>query len=319
MHIRPFNFDSTEDYAAIVAIGNAIWTDDPSTVDSRRHWDSVREEKYRFQRFVVENGQGVLGYGAWGDRDWAYEPGKFFIGIEVHPRHQGRGLGTRLYNYLADQVVQAGPETISITSFTREDQDRGQRFLEDRGFSQVMRFNRSRLDVQAFDSGRFMRWVERARQAGIAIKSLAQLAEEVPDWQRKYYDLEVELGKDVPYHDEFTPLAYETYVQGVLGSPNFYPEAAFVALDGERWVGTSALWRNTAKPQRLGTGLTGVSRSHRRLGVATAMKVAAISFAQEKGITEIDTDNEENNPMYQINVQLGFEPVPASLDFLKEF
>jgi len=56
-----------------------------------------------------------------------------------------------------------------------------------------------------------------------------------------------------------------------------------------------------------------------RMGVATAMKVAAISFAQETGITEIDTDNEENNPMYQINLQLGFQPMPAYLDFIKKF
>ena len=29
-------------------------------------------------------------------------------------------------------------------------------------------------------------------------------------------------------------------------------------------------------------------------------------------------DNEKNNPMYKINVALGFRPVPFSLDYLKE-
>jgi hypothetical protein len=32
----------------------------------------------------------------------------------------------------------------------------------------------------------------------------------------------------------------------------------------------------------------------------------------------IETDNEENNPMYQLNLQLGFAPQPAELDFHKD-
>lgn len=31
----------------------------------------------------------------------------------------------------------------------------------------------------------------------------------------------------------------------------------------------------------------------------------------------IETDNEENNPMYQINMKLGFEPLPAWVDYEK--
>ena len=38
----------------------------------------------------------------------------------------------------------------------------------------------------------------------------------------------------------------------------------------------------------------------------------------EKGVIYLRTDNEENNPMYKINVALGFEPVPFSLEYIKE-
>ena len=67
----------------------------------------------------------------------------------------------------------------------------------------------------------------------------------------------------------------------------------------------------------LETGLTGVRREYRRRGIATALKVMALQFARENGYTEIVTDNEENNPMFQINLQLGFEPQPASLDYVR--
>ena len=48
------------------------------------------------------------------------------------------------------------------------------------------------------------------------------------------------------------------------------------------------------------------------------VKIKAIEKLIEKGITEIRTDNEENNPMYKINVSLGFEPVPFSLEYMKQ-
>ena len=38
----------------------------------------------------------------------------------------------------------------------------------------------------------------------------------------------------------------------------------------------------------------------------------------QKGIKQIRTDNEENNPMYKINIALGFSPVPSSLEYTKE-
>ena len=65
------------------------------------------------------------------------------------------------------------------------------------------------------------------------------------------------------------------------------------------------------------TGLTGVLRSHRRRGVATALKVTALSFAKKRSVKFVKTDNEENNPMYDLNMQLGFKPQPAYVDYEK--
>ena len=62
----------------------------------------------------------------------------------------------------------------------------------------------------------------------------------------------------------------------------------------------------------------GVLKDFRRKGIATALKIKAIEKLIEKGVTEIRTDNEENNPMYKINVSLGFEPVPFSLEYMKK-
>jgi GNAT superfamily N-acetyltransferase len=70
-----------------------------------------------------------------------------------------------------------------------------------------------------------------------------------------------------------------------------------------------------AQSNTLNVGMTGVLRAHRRMGIATALKVRAIQFAQTYGARWIETGNEENNPMLQINLRLGFQPAPAWLSF----
>ena len=61
-----------------------------------------------------------------------------------------------------------------------------------------------------------------------------------------------------------------------------------------------------------------MARSHRRRGIATAIKVRSIRFAKDLGYRAIQTDNEENNPMYDLNLRLGFRPTKAWLQFRME-
>lgn len=60
-------------------------------------------------------------------------------------------------------------------------------------------------------------------------------------------------------------------------------------------------------------------RTARRKGVATALKLKALLYAKERGLKVVQTDNEENNPMFQINLAFGFQPSPARLHYRKEF
>ena len=72
-----------------------------------------------------------------------------------------------------------------------------------------------------------------------------------------------------------------------------------------------------SEPHKAWTGGLGVLKKYRRRGIAIALKIKAIEVLLKKGVIDIRTDNEENNPMYKINVALGFKPVPFSLDYLK--
>ncbi|MFY0535900.1 GNAT family N-acetyltransferase [Nannocystis pusilla] len=102
-----------------------------------------------------------------------------------------------------------------------------------------------------------------------------------------------------------------------MSLPGFLPEGCWFALAGADYVGLS--WMNAfpSDPRLLETGLTGVVRSHRRRGIATALKVHAIDFARRRGAERIVTRNEENNPMYDLNLMLGFRPGPAMCEYEK--
>lgn len=315
LRIRRSRYDD-RDYEAAVAIENAHFPEHPQDADSWRYWDSNREAKYLFRRYLAELNGKIIATGELGDSTWSYQPGKYFIFVAVDPRHQGKGIGTAFYNYLIDEVMLLKPT--KLVTQTREDHTQSVRFLEKRGFRRGLRMPTSCLDVEAFDPTPFVPKVARVLESGIAIKTMTQLSAEDPDWKRKVYDLEWECLQDVPTTDPFTKRSLEQFERMTLNNPRILRDAWFIAVDGDSYVGLSVLWRNAANPRLLETGLTGVLRSHRRRGVATALKLQAIQYAKEYGAHELNTDNEENNPMFQLNLQLGFKPQPAFVEYRKE-
>jgi len=72
-------------------------------------------------------------------------------------------------------------------------------------------------------------------------------------------------------------------------------------------------------PERASTGYTGVARAYRGRGVASALKEAAVRWASDHGIQYIYTGNDLTNaPMLAINRKLGFQPLPASIEMVKQ-
>jgi GNAT superfamily N-acetyltransferase len=138
----------------------------------------------------------------------------------------------------------------------------------------------------------------------------------VPDWARRYYDFEWEITQDVPMHSPPTRPPFDHWIKFV-DFPEFTPDAWWVAVDNGVPVGMSSLWPREKEPALASTGLTGVRRSHRRRGLATALKLKAMHWAVDNGFTTIQTDNEENNPMFGLNLSLGFVPAPAELEYRK--
>ncbi|NJN81923.1 MAG: GNAT family N-acetyltransferase [Caldilineaceae bacterium] len=174
----------------------------------------------------------------------------------------------------------------------------------------------SELRVTDFDFSRFNGAEGRLAQNGYEIMALPELQVRDPEWLTKLYELDWDVSRDIPSPDPPIQQPLDEW-RKLFSHPEFCAEAWFVAIKGDEWVGISNLWVVESNPKKLYTGLTGVSRAHRRQGLALAMKLRAIEFAQQRGAERIETENEENNPMLGINIRLGFTTTPASVIYEK--
>jgi mycothiol synthase len=316
IRIRPFAYTET-DYEAAVRIVSAVYPDQLETVEEWRHGDQTRDPQFLFARYLVELDGRIVATGIYCEPWWSFKPGKYFVNLLVDPDYQGRGIGTQFYDFLIGHVLAREPEV--VTAGTREDKLASIHFLTERGYHQVQREPISELHVPQFDPKPFADISRSVVEQGIVIRSLEEIAAQDPEWKRKLWQLQGELFLDVPGPDPVTIDSFEVYQERELGSPNFRIDGQFIALDSDKWVGITALWTTEADPEKLFTGLTGVRREYRRRGIATALKLRAIDFAKRYGARTIETGNDEGNPMYQINLRLGFRPLPAWLTFEKRF
>ncbi|MEM9774478.1 MAG: GNAT family N-acetyltransferase, partial [Chloroflexota bacterium] len=188
--------------------------------------------------------------------------------------------------------------------------------LTQSGFEANQREPRSELDVTTFDFAPFGNLEDKLAEKGFKIYDQPELERKYPDWKRRIYDLEWIIVKDVPLPFPVRQVPFEDYVKG-LDNPRILPNGSFFAIDesnGE-WVGISTVKKVGADNEAVSVGLTGVIPEYRRKGIATALKVRTVDFARQYGAKSIRTDNEENNPMYDLNMQLGFKPKPAIVNY----
>lgn len=326
--VQPYQPKSDAEYEAIVQIYNACWPDDRTVAVNWRHDDETWPAKFLWERFVVKDGETIVGEGSLMEPKWAYVPGKYFYGYSWLPDYEtqekdGRTLYDRVYDYVLHRVAERNP--VALGTFTREDRLFHLGWLAGKGFRRMMREPISELKLRDFDFVRFNGAAERVASQGIRILTLPELQAQDPDWKPKLYESWMSIEADVPMPDPHTPDPLEEWEKGFT-SPAFCADGWFIATDYANRgtdpigpiVGVSTLGLDLGMPEKMQTWLTGVLRTHRRKGIALAMKLRAVEFAISQGVSVIETGNEENNPMLGINKVLGFTEKPAWLDLEKK-
>jgi GNAT superfamily N-acetyltransferase len=189
-------------------------------------------------------------------------------------------------------------------------------FLTRRGFHEIWRQLESRLDVAAFDAAPFVGAVERVERQGVTITTLAAELARDRAVLADVYELHVTCNRGQHEIDPVTPPRFDAFVADEIEGPRAIPAAWYLARDDDRLVGLSTLERLTGTAEALEAGYTAVRPTHRRRGIALALKLRTIAYARDHAYRYIETNSNANNErMLNINGALGFRPRPARITF----
>ena len=307
-----------DDDPGILEIYNQHETEFALTLEILRfHFDDRARPAGAEPRVAVAEREGVI-IGAWDMEPSRRAPdsGAYFAAVEVDGIEQGKGIGSKLWQDAERTLVGLGAR--KVYSQVRETDAHSQRFAVAGGFSKTGRAHRiSRLMLSDVNLDGYDGIEERLEREGIVIKSMPELDANDEAFLRDLHAAVQDASRDVPSTDAFTPTPFEIWRENLLKSPDSRPDAYFVALHNGHPIGCADLRIPVAG--RANNGLTGVMRAFRGRGVARALKLRTVRWAQENEIQFIDTANDaENARMLAINVRMGYKPLPAREEWLKE-
>ncbi|HET8680038.1 MAG TPA: GNAT family N-acetyltransferase, partial [bacterium] len=234
--------------------------------------------------------------------------------------HQGRGIGRRLMDDVLDALRSRG--AAQVTAFAREDRPRSTSFLARYGFEEYARDFEMQLDVSGVALDQFSGYAQRVAAVGVTITTLAEEMIRDPHCLGAVYQahsaLDVGAPRDEPDLPSPEPATLDEFVTRLVHSPRALPDAFFLARLRDFYIGLSMMMRSDGDPALLRQELTGVLAPYRGLGIAMALKVRTIEYAQAQGYLRIRTFNSsKNDAMVAINTRLGFVRQPAWIAFQK--
>jgi GNAT superfamily N-acetyltransferase len=244
--LRPFD-RSDADYATVLGVHNTAFPEYTEQVEDWRHWDHLRPEHCKAERWIAEHAGQAIGFGSYAQYPWSYHPHKFYLGVTVLPASRRQGVGGRIYEHLLARLASYEPEAVRLEG--REDWSDSIAFARKRGFVDEMRAWESRLDLATFDAGPWAGHEAQVLAKGVTITTLRQLLDERGDAVKpELYEALTEMGRDVPRPDTYTPVPYEEWHKASFGDQNLLPEGYFVGLVGGSIAGGTAATRRCSTP-----------------------------------------------------------------------
>lgn len=306
VRVRPF---ADRDYGAFsrlhsVAEGVRVSAEEARADDARWDWNY---EKVRV--VAVDEEDAPIGYGEIYHEPARFEPRRYFVRLAVEPRLRRRGIGAAIWDHLAAELAE---RDAAVAGLWVRDHTACVDFVTVRGFREVVRAYRQ---VRAVATAPLPTPAARERMAaaGVRIAPLADLARRDPQALAKAHVLHTVSRAGQPSLGPVTPVPFAQWRQFNVDDAQALPDAYFIALVGDEYVGQSNGRRAPASDDVLEIGITGVLPAFRRRGVARALKLELHAYARSHGFREIHTSTaRENVAMVELNTGLGYVIVESS-------
>jgi mycothiol synthase len=274
-----------DDLARLCEIWRAITPREPMTPEQLLR----RKERQPDRLYLLAEEKGLaVGLALVAPTD---SPNRRHVSVRVLPASRRRGIGSALYEPALAHVQALPPEWISTRASEAEPDSVA--WAVRRGFE---------------ESSREVELVLRLRgdeQMPPPLDGI-EIVEVTSDLHEAAYALTLEAWEDLPVPVPLELAPFDVWLEEDMPGP-----ISFAAMENGEIVGFAGLIGRDA-PGLLEHGLTATRRTHRRRGIATALKQTQIAWAAANGYRELITWTQDRNEgMQAINLALGYQPQPA--------
>ena len=287
--------------------------------DDKRDW-AIRDKSLIRNRLLLYKDSLLIGAMYYGQGRDKNNRTTFFT-LNIDPAYNTQKPRELLYNRMLEQIKSFDSNKILTGIYEHPNYDLVKQFLIENQFKLVQTNREYLCDITKINIEEYQPLIEKLERDGIKFYDSKEEMREWPNHYRKLEELIWTYSKEFPIPNgvEHTRMPFEQAMKIQIDFEENSYGTEIIAVLNEEYIGSTDLevYPKT-EPHKAWTEGLGVLKDFRRKGIATALKIKAIERLLDKGVTEVRTDNEENNPMYKINVNLGFKSVPFSLEYMKE-
>ncbi|MFD3516544.1 GNAT family N-acetyltransferase [Streptomyces sp. NPDC058657] len=232
------------------------------------------------------------------------EPGHGFGSPQVHPGHRGRGVGSALLRAAEEYLTAQGATTLHAWASGPADRD----FAERRGYTRAHSLHYQRLDLAAGTLP-----TPPALPAGLVLTGATALGDD----PRPLYDADAEVTLDEPGSTQTVLDDYDDWLNSTWNDPLLDRTLSTLVRSGDGTV-AAFTFAHTDGGARYVSGMTGVRREFRGLGLAKAAKVDSLHRSRAAGFVEAFTSNDDTNkPMLAVNAWFGYERCATAVEYTR--
>ena len=315
---------SDREFKELARIDNLVNHDSISHPDDDENDWEIRDRSLVRERLLLYNNNSLIGVIYYSQGRGANNKTTFFT-TNLDPNYNFNGYRKLLFDTMLKEVKEFNCNQVHTSIYDHPNYSEHKKLLIKEGFRLVQTNREYSCDIRKVDIKKYCLLIKKLESEGINFydskHEMKKFPDKFPNHYKKMEKLIWTYAQDFPIPDgiHHTRMPFKQAMKLQIDfEENCYGTEIVAVKDGEYIGSTDIEVFPKSEPHKGWTGGLGVIRKYRRKGIATALKIKAIERLLEKGIIEVRTDNEKNNPMYKINIALGFKPVPFSLDYSLE-